>query len=155
MNVLNVDAKRGIIHVVAYRAPEDRLFFLMLRELKDKPSYNKYAGMLSFPAETAKEFEQGHETVKRLGVEELGRVIDSYDGPLSLMRFPHGISVEVVTTVVSHPFEAKPMETDVAHHGWISEELLRELIKRQGTCRIETQAAYDAAMQLLQEGVYA
>lgn len=109
-------------------SPRERIF--CLEELRDKPQYEKYAGMVSFPIETIEDGEGRESALERLLVEEVGSSLSFSDpdflGEVS-MEFRTGEKSRIFCYAVfsREEFQGNPSDTDIRFFGWKSfEELL-------------------------------
>lgn len=109
-------------------SPKERIF--CLEELRDKPHYEKYAGMISFPIETIEEGENRERALERLLTEEVGSFLLLSDpdflGEVD-MNFLTGRRSRIFCYSVFSPeeFRGNPSDTDIRFFGWKSfKELL-------------------------------
>ena len=104
-------------------SPQGRMF--TLRELREKPDYEKKAGMLSFPLETKEEGESDGEALRRLLLEEVGVEIS-----LSEKAFLGSVEMDFLSGKKSRlfcylclstkEFPGDPRDNDVSYHGWLT-----------------------------------
>lgn len=107
---------------------------LVLRELKSKPEYGKWAGMLTFPIETIYDRESKMEALDRLAREEMGIDLTSLMAVTSLeervFEFLSGKRSRIFVYVAqsSEEFIARPNDyEDVEFFGWKHPEELLSL----------------------------
>lgn len=104
-------------------SPGGRIF--CLEELRDKPQYEKCAGMISFPIETIEAGEDRESALERLLVEEVGKCLSLSDpdflGEVD-MDFSTGEKSRLFCYVVFSPeeFQGDPSDTDIRFSGWRS-----------------------------------
>jgi 8-oxo-dGTP pyrophosphatase MutT (NUDIX family) len=107
---------------------------LVLRELKSKPHYGKYAGMLSIPLETIEDGETKESALKRLMHEEIGEEIGKkiavevtfLNEFFIELSATHSVRLFIFTGIAGHEFVARPNDTDVEYYGWMS---LRDIMQ--------------------------
>lgn len=133
-------------------SPTGRIF--CLEELRDKPQYEKYAGMISFPIETIEDGESRESALERLLVEEVG-IFLSFSDPDFLgevgMEFRTGEKSRIFCYSVFSPeeFQGNPSDTDIRFSGWKSfEELLsldEDFRRREVTSVLQLALSWEAA----------
>lgn len=100
--------------------------FFMLTELHDKPQYEKFAGMKSFPIETMHPEEGQDEAIERLLREEVGG-FSILSRPYRIgevnMCFSTGETSKVFCFTALSPDEfcGNPADTDICPAGWLTE----------------------------------
>ena len=112
---------------------------LTVKELEDKPSVKKVAGMRSFPEETVKYHEEIVEAMHRLMIEEIGIVIHEkivyfIEDEVVVPLLPN-IRMSVGFTEVPTEFEANPADRDIVFGGWFD---INDLIEGDILVRVET-----------------
>ncbi len=112
-----------------------------IKELRDKPEYHKYSGMISIPLETVKVSDEGlYGTMRRLVSEETGiplkkikleKIFSEKFNPIvgrpDIDVF-YGYGIFLGKTEKEYPY--KPRDKDIEFFGWINPNVLRSCYRR-------------------------